>query len=375
MSANSNAGQWNRQSRTAASELMRSEANELIVTMKYLIAGGVAGGVSRTVVAPFERAKILIQVSTGSRTGIVETIQRIYQADGISGLFRGNGVNILRMIPYTAIQISAYENYKQMFTFYEYEEHEMTSSLRLACGALAGVTAAVITYPLDIIRTRMSLHNSAGTTGISGGAGSGSITTTTQYTSMYDCCRKIMAEKKAGVAINGNHLHAVKLNGDIGSGVGVSIRESGGGVGVLKRVEGIKMLFRGVSPTVLGVMPYVALNFALYETLKSSAGAATGTDPHEELEVSMRLACAAIAGAMSQTVTYPLDVVKKRMQVMEMHNSRYHYRGTFDAFKCILRSESWRGLYRGLVANYLKVVPSVTASYFTYEHCKKYLLL
>ncbi|KNC76356.1 hypothetical protein SARC_11141 [Sphaeroforma arctica JP610] len=275
----------------------------------------------------------------------------MYQTDGFAGFFKGNGINILRMIPYTGIQISAYESYKRVFSS---DEAELSSPLRLTSGALAGMTAAVLTYPLDIIRTRMTLYSIADTSSVVSGTGLGSggaLVAPTRYNSVYDCGQKIMYESGDYA---GRSVTELKRNGQKGSPA---------------------MLFRGLTPSMLGVMPYVALNFALYEVLKVSAGTLSGADPHAEMGVGTRLTCAALAGALSQTVTYPLDVIKRRMQVMEMSSSRYHYTGVLDAFKTIKRSESWRGLYRGLLANYIKVVPSITASYFTYEYCKRLLLV
>lgn len=90
---------------------------------KDLVAGGVAGAISRTVVSPLERMKILfqIQVSPSSQSpapqssqykGILQTLVRIGREEGWRGYFKGNGTNILRIVPYSAVQFASYEKYK-----------------------------------------------------------------------------------------------------------------------------------------------------------------------------------------------------------------------------------------------------------------------
>ena len=91
----------------------------------------------------------------------------------------------------------------------------------------------------------------------------------------------------------------------------------------------------------------------------------------QNLSVSERLAYGGIAGAVAQTVTYPLDVIRRRMQVASMPNSPLlQYSGTLDAFRKIIASEGVVGLYRGLLPNYLKVVPAIAVSFVCFEHVK-----
>lgn len=83
------------------------------------MAGGVAGAVSRTVVSPLERLKILYQIQSGGRNeykmSIWRALRKMYTEEGWRGFMRGNGTNCVRIIPYSAVQFSAYSIYKKVW--------------------------------------------------------------------------------------------------------------------------------------------------------------------------------------------------------------------------------------------------------------------
>lgn len=87
--------------------------------LKHLAAGGVAGAVSRTAVSPLERMKILYQLQVeaarGERKfqGILTSLRLIGREEGVKGYFKGNGTNVMRIVPYVAVQFAAYEEYKK----------------------------------------------------------------------------------------------------------------------------------------------------------------------------------------------------------------------------------------------------------------------
>ncbi|CAG8499797.1 13738_t:CDS:2, partial [Cetraspora pellucida] len=265
--------------------------------IKHLIAGGIAGAVSRTVVSPLERMKILFQ-------------------EGLIGFLRGNGTNIIRIVPYSATQFAAYEKYKRLLL--EEGKTELDAPRRLSAGALAGITSVACTYPLDIVRTRLSVQSAT----LSGKEGQ---------------------KKLAGIA------STMKI---------IYITEGG-----------IMALYRGLAPTLLGVAPYVALNFHSYEVLRKYFTPVDKTSP----PVAQKLLCGALAGSFAQTITYPLDVLRRRMQVTGMKELEYKYHNTWDALTQLLKREGIRGLYKGMVPNYLKVAPAISVSFVTYEACKDFM--
>ena len=80
-----------------------------------------------------------------------------------------------------------------------------------------------------------------------------------------------------------------------------------------------------------------------------------------------------MAGAFAQTITYPLDVLRRRMQVTGMDRMGYKYNNTWHAVQCVMAEEGIRGFYKGMIPNYLKVAPAIGVSFVTYEACKDLL--
>lgn len=96
-----------------------------------------------------------------------------------------------------------------------------------------------------------------------------------------------------------------------------------------------------------------------------------------------KLLAGAISGAIAQTCTYPLygtlcpllemktdigsDVLRRRFQINKMKSMGYKYKGIFDAIKIIASQEGFRGFYKGIVPNLLKVAPSMASSFLSFE--------
>lgn len=136
---------------------------------------------------------------------------------------------------------------------------------------------------------------------------------------------------------------------------------------VVRKEGGVRALYRGIMATATGVAPYVGINFAAYEALR---GVIT---PPGKSSAPRKLLCGALAGSISQTLTYPFDVLRRKMQVTGMDALGVKYSGALDALQRILKTEGPRGLYRGLWPNLLKVAPSIATSFFTYELVKELL--
>jgi solute carrier family 25 phosphate transporter 23/24/25/41 len=85
------------------------------------VAGGVAGAVSRTVVSPLERLKILFQVQSVGREeykmSVPKALAKMWREEGWRGFMAGNGTNCIRIVPYSAVQFSAYNVYKRVSSF------------------------------------------------------------------------------------------------------------------------------------------------------------------------------------------------------------------------------------------------------------------
>jgi solute carrier family 25 phosphate transporter 23/24/25/41 len=131
-------------------------------------------------------------------------------------------------------------------------------------------------------------------------------------------------------------------------------------------------------------VPYVGIDFAVYDTLKHSAlmprhPAKSGSDAQlGEPTVAGKLAAGAVAGAAGQTAAYPLDTVRRILQVQDLKVTQHggggdKYAGMLDCLVRLTRRDGIGALYKGLFANYLKVVPSVSMAFVVFETTKQQL--
>lgn len=179
-------------------------------TAKYLIAGGVAGATSRTATAPLDRLKVVLQVQT-TRASIGSTVREIWKDGGVMSFFRGNGLNVMKVAPESAIKFYAYEMFKNVIVRTKGEEQgDIRASERLMAGGMAGAVAQTAIYPMDLVKTRLQTHASEG----------------------------------------GKVPNLGKLSKDIWI------------------QEGPRAFYRGLIPSLLGIIPYSGIDLAVYETLK-----------------------------------------------------------------------------------------------------------
>ena len=137
------------------------------------------------------------------------------------------------------------------------------------------------------------------------------------------------------------------------------------------RKDGLVALYRGSVPTLCGSVPYAGIEFAIYETLKAQTFTPKRPDAPDQPTAPAKMVCGAVAGITGQTFTYPFDVVRRRMQVQAMAvgagGTLRKFSGMREAFTQTVRNEGFWALYRGLLPNYCKVAPMVGISFLTYE--------
>ncbi|KAJ8890994.1 hypothetical protein PR048_010503 [Dryococelus australis] len=118
---------------------------------RHLVAGGVAGAVSRTCTAPLDRLKVYLQVHGTKQIGIKHCLKHMFKEGGVWSFWRGNGINVLKIAPESALSI--------------YE--------RFVAGSLAGGFSQTVIYPLEVMKTRLALR------------------TTGQYKNIVDAAKKM----------------------------------------------------------------------------------------------------------------------------------------------------------------------------------------
>ncbi|XP_071715375.1 mitochondrial carrier protein CoAc2 [Rutidosis leptorrhynchoides] len=289
---------------------------------KELIAGGVAGGVAKTIVAPLERVKILFQTRSEFHSiGLLASFRRIAKTEGLIGFYRGNGISVARIVPYAALHYMAYEQYRRHIN-YNFPGIGNGPVVDLLAGSLSGGTAVLFTYPLDLVRTKLAYQVvDSPKLNIKG-----MMTSEQAYKGIRDCFSRTYKE------------------------------------------AGMRGLYRGVAPSLYGIFPYAGLKFYFYEEMKSRA-----PDDYRK-NIMVKLACGSVAGLLGQTFTYPLDVVRRQMQVQRLRASNsIQLKGTMGTLIMIVQKEGWKHLFSGLSINYLKVVPSVAIGFTVYDVMKAYL--
>ena len=145
-------------------------------------------------------------------------------------------------------------------------------------------------------------------------------------------------------------------------GLAASVRE-------ITRNEGYTGFFRGLTAGIGQIVPYMGLFFALYEGLKVSLAEA-------QLPFGSGDAVAGItASELSKSAVFPLDTVRKRLQVQGPTRNKYiggsripvYERGILDTMTTIARKEGTTGLYRGLGVSLIKAAPASAVTMWTYE--------
>ena len=139
--------------------------NALGKTVAVFLAGGIAGALAKTCTAPLDRLKIIMQTSGASQQsaaakaavsgGLIPAFLAIGKTEGLAGYWRGNTPQVARVLPYSATMLFAYDFYKKKYA--DKSTGELSVQGRLLAGASAACTATIVTYPLDIIRLRLSI--------------------------------------------------------------------------------------------------------------------------------------------------------------------------------------------------------------------------
>lgn len=136
----------------------------------------------------------------------------------------------------------------------------------------------------------------------------------------------------------------------------------------------IVSFYRGFGVTVLGMIPYAGTSFLVWGHLRSimSSRSSNGSNRKSLTSPVENLAIGAVSGAIAQTVSYPLEVVRRRMQVGGLTSPR-RWISLSDTVKVIWKRNGWKGFFVGLSVGYLKIVPMTAVSYAAWEHGKRML--
>lgn len=129
--------------------------------------------------------------------------------------------------------------------------------------------------------------------------------------------------------------------------------------------------YQGFLATILGIIPYAGVSFFVFESSKQFLKTRNNSSQLSSIEI---FTSGLLAGALGQTVAYPLDVIRRRMQLFRIteHLPSHNYSsGLITAFKSVIKTHGWsRGVFAGLSINYIKVAPASGISFLVYETLK-----
>lgn len=270
----------------------------------------------------------------------------INRQDGIRGLFRGHSATLLRIFPYAAIKFLTYEQIRALLINSPAQE---TPIRRLLSGSLAGVTSVFFTYPLEVIRVRLAFE-----------------TKRDSRSPVSSICRQIYNEQPPSVARSSTTFAPIPI-----AVVATSTPRSG-----------LLNFYRGFTPTLAGMIPYAGMSFLTHDTasdwlrLPALAPCTTISPPVSRdptappvLRYWAEFIAGGFAGLVSQTASYPLEVIRRRMQVGGAVGDG-HRLGMAETCARIWKDAGFKGFWVGLTIGYVKVVPMVAVSFFVYERMK-----
>jgi len=285
-------------------------------SVKLVFAGAVAGVISRTCCAPIEMVSTVMMCRGDQCTSMSEELAETWKREGMRGMFKGNGANCLKVAPSRGTQFLVYEFVKRLFMSRGLGviNGSLNAGARLCAGGVAGMVAAMIVYPLEVVKTMLTLYS--------------------------DECKTI-----------------------------------GGAVQHVYKSSGIGGLYRGLGPTLVAMFPYVGVEFMVYETLKKHWENMFGPAGIMALLLMGALGGAA---AQASAHPLDVIRRRMQMQSMNMRKGGKDDKKTdakkfsnmFTGLYTVGKEEGWHVLFKGLGPACFEKVPSTAIGYYIYEAMK-----
>jgi len=276
------------------------DAKKLGFFENFMLAG-VAAGVSKTVAAPIERVKLLVQnqdemIKQGRLDrpykGVLDCCSRVMQTEGIYPFWRGNLANVLRYFPTQALNFAFKDAIKVAFATPKDAGQARKFTMNILSGGMAGTCSLLFVYSLDYARTRLA-NDAKGKGG------------ERQFNGLIDVYTKTL------------------------------------------KSDGIQGLYRGFAISAVGIFIYRGMYFGMFDTLKPLL---LGDTPNVGLSFLLGWAVTITAGLMS----YPIDTIRRRM--MMTSGGGVKYKGSIDCGVQILKNEGFMSMMKGAGANILRGV-------------------
>ncbi|KAM9910332.1 hypothetical protein OXX69_004585 [Metschnikowia pulcherrima] len=349
--------------------------NQFLSGFGFFLAGGLSGVVSRTCTAPFDRIKVFLiartdlsstvlrskiqiekEVASGasrhvieearkalaqaqlesSRSGpdaphkrtirspIIQAARTIWKQGGFKAFYVGNGLNVMKVFPESAMKFGSFEATKRFLS--RIEGVDDTSKLSRVstylAGGIGGVVSQFAVYPIDTLKFRLQCSN-------------------------------------LDSSVRGNALLFQTAKN-------------------MYKEGGFRIFYRGIFVGTSGIFPYAALDLGTFSTIKTllvkrQAKSMKISEEDVKLPNYIILSLGALSGTFGATVVYPINLLRTRLQAQGTYAHPYRYDGFKDVLMKTIEREGTPGLFKGLVPNLAKVAPAVSISYFMYENLKDFM--
>jgi len=288
--------------------------------LQDFILGGTAGAISKTISAPLERVKLLLQTQDSNKQlagkkykGVADCFVRSFREEGLLSFWKGNWANILRYFPTTAFNFAFKDFFQRTFNKYDSKTQPYWFLFgNIMAGGSAGACCMLIVYPLDFARTRLGVD--IGRKGH------------TQFNSLTHCLTSIL------------------------------------------RTDGIRGLYNGVGVSLISIFSYRGMYFGFFDTGKRLI------PDYNNRPFFIKFLFAQIITMFSETVNYPFDTVRRRM-MMNSGLEKPIYSSTTECFRMVANNEGMKGFFKGNFSNMLRSISSslvlVLYDHFQAEFTKK----
>jgi len=266
-----------------------------------LLIGGTIGAISKTIMAPVERVKLLMQTQDSNPlvirgevarySGIMDCFKRVNSEQGFLAFWRGNLVNCLRYAPQQGSALAFNDLINNMFPAYDSRSNLLMSvTTKLVSGGIAGAIANTICYPFDFARTRLASDLKSGQP---------------QFKGIWDC------------------------------------------IWTTTKNQGITGLYTGWLVTCMGAFVYRAGQLGLFKQIQDM-------NPYQKDKGTLGAISSFIAVTTARTAimpfNYPFDTVRRRMMLQsEKSLAERNFKGSWDCFRQVLAKEGFAGMYKGMV--------------------------
>ncbi|XP_059764073.1 mitochondrial thiamine pyrophosphate carrier isoform X1 [Balaenoptera ricei] len=241
-----------------------------VSNLEVAVAGSVSGLVTRVLISPLDVIKIRfqLQIERLSRSdpnakyhGILQAGRQILQEEGPTAFWKGHIPAQLLSIGYGAVQFLSFEVLTELVHRASVRDAR-DFSVHFVCGGLSACVATLAVHPVDVLRTRFAAQGEP---------------------RVYKTLRNAVV--------------------------------------TMYRTEGPLVFYKGLNPTLIAIFPYAGFQFSFYSSLKHACEWAMPAEGKKN-ENFKNLLCGSGAGVISKTLTYPMDLFKKRLQVGGFEQAR-----------------------------------------------------